>query len=223
MTTDHISPAGSIDPKSEAGKWLIEHGADQEKLNVFASYRGNWEVMVRGLFTNNNIVNYLSNPIACPNSSQIYDNRVSLYEYAKSLQDEGLPAVIFAGERYGMGSSRDWATKGLALLGCRAVIAKSFERIHRTNLIGMGIPPMIIQDDFSPSTAGIDSADRFMISVDEVTLNEHVDISISWLRNQTIIKHIGCRAAVETVAEIQLLQKGGVFSQILRSVKSKGV
>ncbi|MGC6392348.1 MAG: aconitate hydratase AcnA [Alphaproteobacteria bacterium] len=223
VTTDHISPAGSIDPKSEAGKWLIKHGVEQDNLNVFASYRGNWEVMVRGLFTNNNIVNYLSNPMSFPTGSQINGKMASLYEYANKLQDEGLPAVIFAGERYGMGSSRDWATKGIALLGCRAVIAKSFERIHRTNLIGMGILPLIIQDDFSPSTAGIDSADRFMISVDEVTLNEHVDISISWLRNQKIIKHIGCRAAVETAAEIQLLQKGGAFSQILRSVKSKCV
>lgn len=133
MTTDHISPAGWVDPGSAAGKWLIARGGDPEDLNVYAAYRGNWQVMLRGLFTNRLAKNHLAHDLP-PACTMLEDGTIHpLYEAAKLMRDQQQSTVILAGARYGMGSSRDWAAKGAALLGVRAIIANSFERIHRSN------------------------------------------------------------------------------------------
>lgn len=219
MTTDHISPAGWINPESQAGKWLLQRGADAQDLNVYAAFRGNWEVMLRGLFTNRLARNFLSEGL--DPSYTLLDNGTILpvFEAADRLGEQGLPAILLAGARYGMGSSRDWAAKGVALLGVRAIIAHSFERIHRTNLIGMGVLPIEITDGFDPPAAGIKPSDRFVIDVDPDTLVPGQKLEVAWLtaRGQ---QTIACRAAVDTAQEVETLRFGGVLPMILHKTLS---
>ena len=145
VTTDHISPAGAIRPDSPAGRWLIEHGVERADFNSYGSRRGNHEVMIRGTFANVRIRNRLA-----PGTEggvtvhQPSGEQMSIFEAAERYRAEGVPLVVLAGKEYGSGSSRDWAAKGTALLGVRAVVAESFERIHRSNLIGMGVLPLQI-------------------------------------------------------------------------------
>ncbi|MFT6533931.1 MAG: aconitate hydratase [Limimaricola cinnabarinus] len=218
MTTDHISPAGRIMADSAAGRWLIARGADPEDLNVYASYRGNWEVMLRGLFTNRLAHNHLAEDLA-PAETLLEDGScLPLFDAAAQLAAQGRSGVILAGERYGMGSSRDWAAKGVALLGCRAVIARSFERIHRTNLIGMGVLPLEIRGDFMPEEAGIAPGDRFEIDSRPEKLVPRDTISVTWQRANGRGVPLDCRAAVETRVEVELLRQGGVLAAILKRV-----
>src|SRR6185437_11522460 len=143
ITTDHISPAGAIPPQSAAADYLTARGEDRRDLNVFASRRGNWEVMLRGLFTNRSVRNLLGGGISPGATIHARSgDELPLWRAAERYAAEDTPVVIVAGERYGMGSSRDWAAKGVALLGVRAVLALGFERIHRSNLIGMGVVPL---------------------------------------------------------------------------------
>lgn len=215
ITTDHISPAGWIAPESAAGTWLIENGGVRDNLNVYAAYRGNWEVMVRGLFTNKLVRNHLQDSLE-PSETVLHDGRIlPVYQAANELARTGQSGVIFAGERYGMGSSRDWAAKGVALLNVRAVIAKSFERIHRTNLIGMGLLPLQILSDFDPATAGINADDTVEVDLPEAELSAGLVIDVSLKKPDGLVQKIQCAAAVETQQEVALLQKGGVFSDIL--------
>jgi aconitate hydratase len=215
MTTDHISPAGWIDPKSAAGEWLVARGGDPSDLNVYAAYRGNWEVMLRGLFTNRLARNFLADDLP-PSWTVLEDGQaLPLYLAAQKLAGEHRSVVLLAGERYGMGSSRDWAAKGVALLGVRAVIARSFERIHRTNLIGMGVLPIEIADGFIPHEAGITAFDRFEIDVKPETLCPHQAQTVVRIRKDGKRDKITCKAAVETWAEVDLLRQGGVLSMIL--------
>lgn len=215
MTTDHISPAGWIDPDSEAGRWLIANGAQSDALNVYASYRGNWEVMLRGLFTNRSALNFLD-PNLAPAETRLADGtKLPVHEAARRLSEQGQSAVILAGERYGMGSSRDWAAKGAALLGVRAVIARSFERIHRTNLIGMGILPVEITDDFVPHEADLDASDLIGLDVPPGSLQPHRELTITINGSRGSSRNVSGRAAIETAQEISYLCEGGVFSAIL--------
>ncbi len=215
ITTDHISPAGWIAPDSDAGAWLIEAGAERDNLNVYAAYRGNWEVMLRGLFTNKLVCNCLQKGLA-PSETVLEDGRVlPVFKAAHVLAEQGQSAVLFAGDRYGMGSSRDWAAKGVALLNVRAVIAKSFERIHRTNLIGMGVLPLQILSGFDPATAGIAACDTITVDIPdaELAIGSHLKIGI--IKADGTTRHVQCIAAVETRQEVVLLRKGGVLSHIL--------
>ncbi|OWY10403.1 aconitate hydratase [Thioclava sp. F34-6] len=214
ITTDHISPAGWIDPASAAGEWLIARGGNPKNLNVYASYRGNWEVMLRGLFTNRSAVNYLNPHLPPAHLRTEAGDVLKLHEAAERFEADGIPAVILAGERYGMGSSRDWAAKGAALLGVRAVIARSFERIHRTNLIGMGILPIEIMDDFIPSEGGLSVSDNVSVNVDADSLNprQHTKIVVTGKQS---VRRIAGRVAVETEQEIEILRAGGVLPKIL--------
>ena len=210
-----VSPS-KLGTYSAAGQWLIERGADPNNLNVFASYRGNWEVMLRGLFTNRLAINYLCEKES-PSVTVVEDiGELPVFSAAETLDNLGVSKIILAGERYGMGSSRDWAAKGVALLGCRAIIAWSFEKIHRTNLIGMGILPITITDDFVPQTAGITPTDRFEISVDAAQIDIQLDTVLAWKQKGEPMRKIQCRIAVETHAEVDLLRQGGVLSAILQ-------
>ncbi|WP_108661947.1 aconitate hydratase AcnA [Acuticoccus kandeliae] len=215
MTTDHISPAGWIDPTSRAGAWLLERGGDPADLNVYAAYRGNWEVMLRGLFTNRLAKNHLADDLP-PSFTLLEDgSRLPHFEAAERLAAEGRSVVILAGERYGMGSSRDWAAKGVALLGARAVIARSFERIHRTNLIGMGVLPIEILSEFRPENAGIGPADRFAVDATPEALAPLMPMVVERTRADGSREAITCRAAIETQREVEILGRGGVLSAIL--------
>ena len=171
ITTDHISPAGQIPPRSEAAEYLVARGENRRDLNVFASRRGNWEAMVRGLFTNKSVRNLLDPQIAPGFTDSCRLGRASCRCGAQpsATPSEGASVVVVAGERYGMGSSRDWAAKGVALLGVRAVLASSFERIHRSNLIGMGILPLRLPPERHPNDLHLRPGDRIVIDADPAT------------------------------------------------------
>jgi aconitate hydratase len=164
ITTDHISPAGAIHPDSPAGRWLIDSGVTPEEFNSYGSRRGNHEVMIRGTFANRRIRNRLA-----PGTEggvtihQASGDQMAIYEAAQRYQAEGVPLVVLAGKEYGSGSSRDWAAKGTALLGVKAVVAESFERIHRSNLIGMGVLPLQIAANASLADLGIDGSELFTV------------------------------------------------------------
>ncbi len=219
MTTDHISPAGAISKTSEAGKWLIEHGANEADLNVYASYRGNWEVMLRGLFTNTRVKNYLAENLPIAHTEIKTGARLPIYKAARQLQYDKVSTVILAGERYGMGSSRDWAAKGVALLGVRAIIARSFERIHRSNLIGMGILPVVILDEFVPAKENIAPTHVFRIDALERAIKPGSELVVKMTNPEGERRDIVCRAAVETNQEVALLRAGGALSTILANVQ----
>jgi aconitate hydratase len=158
VTTDHISPAGAIHPDSPAGRWLIEHGVEPADFNSYGSRRGNHEVMIRGTFANRRIRNRLAPGTEGGVTLHLpSDEQMSIYDAAERYRTEGVPLVVLAGKEYGSGSSRDWAAKGTALLGVRAVIAESFERIHRSNLIGMGVLPLQLADGTTLDSLGLDA------------------------------------------------------------------
>ncbi|WGR73659.1 MULTISPECIES: aconitate hydratase AcnA [unclassified Bradyrhizobium] len=217
ITTDHISPAGAIAANSEAARYLVARGEDPNDLNVFAARRGNWEVMLRGLFTNKSVHNLLGPDLPAGQTILAASGeRVSLGLAAERYAAEKRPVVIVAGERYGMGSSRDWAAKGVALLGARAVLATSFERIHRSNLIGMGILPLRLPPDRRPQTLGLRPDDRLEIDAPSKTLKPRAAITIRILRDDAEIDCFVAIAAVETNLECATLRVGGLLPLILR-------
>ncbi|AOF94156.1 aconitate hydratase AcnA [Sinorhizobium sp. RAC02] len=211
MTTDHISPAGQISAGSLAGKHLVARGAPSNDLNVYAARRGNWEVMVHGLFDNRSACNLLIDNR--PASRTVHAPTMEegpLSEIAERYRQEGRSVVIVAGERYGTGSSRDWAAKGVALLGVRAVIARSFERIHRTNLIGMGILPIELARDV-PFSIGVQD----MLQVYAAVVEPRCTVALTVRRANGDCQHLAGRAAVETEREADILTSGGMIQAIL--------
>jgi len=184
---------------------------------VFASRRGNWEAMVRGLFTNRTVVNLLDKTL--PAGATIHASSgdvLPLWQAAKRYETDNVPVVVFAGERYGAGSSRDWAAKGVALLGARAVLASSFERIHRSNLIGMGVVPLFLPVDQAPEALALSVDDWIDVDVRPELLSPRGPINVRVLRSNGEILDLQCRAAIETEQEIALLKAGGIMPFILR-------
>ena len=216
MTTDHISPAGQIGPDSDAAQYLIERGENARDLNVFAARRGNWEVMIRGLFTNRTVRNLLDPSLAPGTTRHMPSGEVMpLWRAAERYASESTPVVVVAGERYGMGSSRDWAAKGVALLGARAVLATSFERIHRSNLIGMGVLPLRLPADMSPQGLGLRADDLIEISAPADQLRPRGSVAVRILRSNGECEAIVATAAIETSLEIDILKRGGILPHIL--------
>jgi aconitate hydratase len=224
ITTDHISPAGAIDPKSETARYLIENGANAADLNVHSSRRGNFESMVRGLFTNKSVVNHLGDNIAPGSTIHAPTGEiVPLYLAAQRYEEAGESRVVFAGERYGQGSSRDWAAKGLGLLGVRAVIASSFERIHRTNLIGMGILPLKLPEGLHAISLGLRATDRIRIDAELTQIRNDLSVPVTVLRNGSAIIQFNAAAEVKTDLEFRQLEIGGVVPLILaRTLEGAG-
>ncbi len=161
VTTDHISPAGAIKKDSPAGQWLIDHGVDVRDFNSYGSRRGNHEVMIRGTFANIRLRNRLVDREGGFTRHFPDGEETTIYEAAMRYADEGVPLVVLAGKEYGSGSSRDWAAKGTALLGVRAVLAESYERIHRSNLIGMGVLPLQFPAGESAESLGLTGEEVF--------------------------------------------------------------
>ena len=216
ITTDHISPAGSIDARSETGKYLIANGENPLDLNVHSSRRGNFESMIRGLFTNKSVVNHLGADIPPGSTVDAMSGEiVPLYVAAERYAEAEESSVVFAGKRYGQGSSRDWAAKGLALLGVRAVLASSFERIHRTNLIGMGILPLRLQDEIESTALGLRPSDRVRINADLSQLRADLSVPVKILRDGAEIVRLTAFAEVKTDLEFRQLEIGGVVPLIL--------
>ncbi|MGF6233779.1 aconitate hydratase [Inquilinus ginsengisoli] len=215
ITTDHISPAGQIPADSEAAEHLAAHGEDRRDLNVFAARRGNWQMMLRGLFTNRSVRNLLAPGIAPGSTIHAGSGEaLPLWRAAERYERDGEAVVIVGGERYGMGSSRDWAAKGAALLGIRAVLALGFERIHRSNLIGMGVLPLRLARH--PAELELAPGDRLAIAADPDRLAPRAEVAVTLHRAAGGTEALPATAAIETTLEIEILRAGGIIPLILR-------
>jgi aconitate hydratase len=217
ITTDHISPASAIPPDSLVADFLVERGDDRGDLNVFASRRGNWEVMMRAAFHSKALVNLLAPGLPVAHTLHVPSGTVGpLWEVAARYRASGDAVVLVAGERYGTGSSRDWAAKGQRLLGIRAVLAVSFERIHRSNLVGMGILPLRWPTGTSPRSLRLQPGDRIEVDARAQALSPRCAVPIRVLRANGTVEAMQSIAAVETQLEVELLRNGGVIPSILK-------
>ncbi|MFZ4287727.1 aconitate hydratase AcnA [Variovorax sp. HJSM1_2] len=216
ITTDHISPASAIPPDSLVADFLVARGDDRNDLNVFASRRGNWEVMMRAAFHNKTLKNLLAPGVPVAHTLHVPSGEVqAIWDVAQRYRDAGQSVVMVAGERYGTGSSRDWAAKGQRLLGIRAVLAMSFERIHRSNLIGMGILPLRFPAGVGPQSLQLQPGDRIEVFAPADALSPRCAISVQVLRANGAVDVFQATAAVETQLEVALLRSGGVIPLIL--------
>lgn len=222
VTTDHISPASAIPPDSLVADFLVERGDDRNDLNVFASRRGNWEVMVRAAFHSKSLVNLLCPDLPIAHTLHVPSGEVlPICDVAQRYREAGNATVLVAGDRYGTGSSRDWAAKGQRLLGIRAVLATSFERIHRSNLVGMGVLPLRMPREAHPSVLQLAPGDRIEIDAPAASLAPRCDVPVQVLRADGRVQVFVATAAVETRLEVELLRRGGLIPSILsRTIES---
>ncbi|MCX6419613.1 MAG: aconitate hydratase AcnA [Actinobacteria bacterium] len=217
VTTDHISPAGNIKADSPAGKYLAAHGVDRRDFNSYGSRRGNHEVMIRGTFANIRLKNLLLDGVEGGFTRNFLNNGEpeSIFDASTAYQNAGVPLVILAGKEYGSGSSRDWAAKGTALLGVRAVVAESFERIHRSNLIGMGVLPLQFHDGENATSLGLTGTEEFAIS-GIVELNEGK--TPTQVRVTADGKSFTAKVRIDTPGEADYFRHGGIMQYVLRSL-----
>ena len=225
VTTDHISPAGSFKPTTPAGKYLIAHGVEPKEFNSYGSRRGNHDVMMRGTFANVRIKNLMLPQNADGSRTEggytLYDGKVTdVYDAAMNYIKKDVPTVIFAGEEYGTGSSRDWAAKGTQLLGVKAVIAKSYERIHRSNLVGMGVLPLqFIGSDCAASLniTGNETFDILGVSND-IKPQQNLTLAITYPDGSKKEVKVLCR--IDTPIEVEYYKHGGILPFVLRQLLS---
>ncbi|AHB06490.1 aconitate hydratase [Pandoraea pnomenusa] len=225
VTTDHISPAGSIKETSPAGKWLLENGVLKADFNSYGSRRGNHEVMMRGTFANVRIKNLMIPPkedgsrveggltIHQPSGEQL-----SIYDAAMKYVGENTPTVVFGGEEYGTGSSRDWAAKGTQLLGVKAVIARSFERIHRSNLVGMGVLPLQFKGSDSAQSLGITGDETFDIEGLSTDIKPQQDVTLVIHRKNGDTQKVQVLLRIDTPIEVDYYKHGGILPFVLRQL-----
>ncbi len=219
VTTDHISPAGSIQPEGPAGKYLIEHGVKPKDFNSYGARRGNHEVMMRGTFANIRLRNFLAPGTEGGWTLHLPDGeKMSIYDAAMRYKQEGVPLVVLGGKEYGSGSSRDWAAKGTLLLGVRAVIAESFERIHRSNLIGMGVLPLEFQPGDSAQTLGLTGHEILEISgiVESFDPRKWLDVRARDSQGRTLEFRVLSR--VDTPVEAAYFRHGGILQYVMRQI-----
>ena len=220
ITTDHISPAGNIKADSPAGQYLMEHQVAKADFNSYGARRGHHEVMMRGTFANIRIRNEMV-PGVEGGMSRYGDEVLPIYDVAMKYKAQGTPMVVVAGKEYGTGSSRDWAAKGTNLLGVRAVIVESFERIHRSNLIGMGIVPLRLPAGMGPQELALQPGDRIEIDAPSDALAPRCAVPVRILRGDGSVQALQATAAVETQLEAGLLRSGGVIPSILRQAAGR--
>ena len=226
VTTDHISPAGSIKKSAPAGKYLLENGVPFEEFNSYGSRRGNDRVMTRGTFANVRIKNlmvpgveggvtrcFATQGYSCPPGEV-----VSIYDAAMAYQAEGTPLVILAGQEYGTGSSRDWAAKGTSLLGVKAVVAQSYERIHRSNLVGMGVLPLQFKDGVTAQTLKLDGTETFDVLGLDPALKPQQDLTLRITRAGGAVETVPVTCRIDTPIEIDYYQHGGILPYVLRQL-----
>jgi aconitate hydratase len=223
VTTDHISPAGAIKKDSPAGRWLIEQGVEVRDFNSYGSRRGNHEVMIRGTFANVRLRNKLVEREGgftrhFPASGGEGDE-TTIYEAAMRYAEEGMPLVILAGKEYGSGSSRDWAAKGTALLGVRAVLAESFERIHRSNLIGMGVLPLQFPEGETIESLGLTGEETF--EVGDLENGEAKKVEVTATRDGADDVSFEATVRIDTPNEVTYFQNGGILHRVLRDLNSR--
>jgi aconitate hydratase len=214
VTTDHISPAGAIRPDSPAGQYLIDHGVERKDFNSYGARRGNHEVMIRGTFANVRLRNKL-----VPGSEGTWTVHVpsgeemTIFDATQRYLADGTPTIVLAGKEYGSGSSRDWAAKGPNLLGVKAAIAESYERIHRSNLLMMGVLPLQFMDGESPESLGVTGRETFSISgIDNAEARE--------VTVRADDKEFRARVRLDTPREREYLRHGGILQYVLRRLLS---
>ena len=217
VTTDHISPAGNIKADSPAGKYLAEHGIERADFNSYGSRRGNHEVMIRGTFANIRLKNLLLDGVEGGFTKNFLDagKQTTIYEASMAYQAAGVPLVILAGKEYGSGSSRDWAAKGTALLGVKAVIAESFERIHRSNLIGMGVLPLQFANGTNAQSLGLTGEEVFNITGVEELNNGNTPKTVKVTAGDKSFEAI---VRIDTPGEADYFRHGGIMQYVLRSL-----
>ncbi len=217
VTTDHISPAGNIKADSPAGKYLTEHGVDRKDFNSYGSRRGNHEVMIRGTFANIRLKNLLLDGVEGGFTRNFLDDgaQSTIYDASVAYQDAQIPLVILAGKEYGSGSSRDWAAKGTALLGVRVVIAQSYERIHRSNLIGMGVLPLQFNDGESASSLGLNGSETFKVAGITAMNSGGVPKEVTVTADG---KTFTAKVRIDTPGEADYYRHGGIMQYVLRSL-----
>ena len=216
VTTDHISPAGSIAPKSPAGRYLVEHDVEPRDFNSYGSRRGNHEVMVRGTFANIRLRNILASKEGGWTTYLPDGEEMTIYDAAMRYAEQDTPLVILAGKEYGSGSSRDWAAKGPRLQGVKAVIAESFERIHRSNLVGMGILPLQYKGGDTAGSLGLDGRETYTITGVSEGLTPHTDLEVKATTDDgsEIAFTVECR--IDSDVEVEYYRNGGVLQMVLR-------
>lgn len=217
VTTDHISPAGSFAQSTPAGQYLIDRQVPVREFNSYGSRRGNHEVMMRGTFANIRIKNEMLDGVEGGYTKGPRGAQTSIYEASMAYQEAGTPLVVFGGEQYGAGSSRDWAAKGTALLGVKAVIAESFERIHRSNLVGMGVIPFEFTNGDSRKSLGLTGDETVSISgLDTIEPLQEVPCSITM--SDGTVHNISLKCRIDTAPEIEYVENGGVLHYVLRNL-----
>jgi len=218
VTTDHISPASSIDPRSPAGVYLLSLGVKPEDFNSYGSRRGNDRVMVRGTFANVRIKNLMvPGTEGSVTALQPSGERMSIYDAAVEYEKRATPLVVLAGQEYGTGSSRDWAAKGTALLGVRAVVARSFERIHRANLAGMGVLPCQLPDGVSPETLGLDGTEVFdLMGIAPLAPRKAARLVVH--RKDSSVAEVPVTVRLETPIEVEYQNSGGILPFVLQQI-----
>ncbi|MDN4472727.1 aconitate hydratase AcnA [Demequina zhanjiangensis] len=228
VTTDHISPAGSIKADSPAGRYLAEHGVERRDFNSYGSRRGNHEIMIRGTFANIRLKNLLladeeGNVVEGGYTKNLLTGeQEAIYDAAQAYADAGIPLVVLAGKEYGTGSSRDWAAKGTRLLGVRAVIAESFERIHRSNLIGMGVLPLQFPAGETAASVGLDGTETFEIAgVSAFSAGEHPrTLPVRATKADGTVVEFDAVVRIDTPGEADYFRNGGILQYVLRSLVS---
>ena len=214
VTTDHISPAGAFSKDTPAGQYLLEHGVEEINFNSYGSRRGNHEVMMRGTFANVRILNKMARGKEGGFTAHMPKATImSIYEASQKYKAEGVSLIVFAGKDYGMGSSRDWAAKGTALLGVETVVAESFERIHRSNLIGMGVLPLQFEEGDNWESLGITGKETFTLHVKE-NLQPRQQITLEFGS-----KKVKLTVCLDTPIEVQYYKEGGILPYVLKQLE----
>ncbi|HSZ55890.1 MAG TPA: hypothetical protein VK797_09530, partial [Tepidisphaeraceae bacterium] len=222
VTTDHISPAGSIKKTSPAGQYLVEHGVNFVDFNSYGSRRGNDRVMTRGTFANIRLRNLLAPGTEGGWTKYLPEDQVtSIYDASVRYQNDGTPLIVLAGKDYGMGSSRDWAAKGVYLLGVKAVIAESFERIHRSNLVGMGVLPLQFQRGQTRSSLGLTGVGVFDIEIGD-DLKPLQEVKVRVVSKEGVPHEFMTVCRIDTPVEIEYFRNGGILHTVLRKMLANG-
>jgi aconitate hydratase len=236
VTTDHISPAGAIKEKSPAGQYLLENQVAFSDFNSYGSRRGNDRVMTRGTFANVRVKNLL-----CPGVEGGYtvyfgqrevptpDKNIQvaagkptfIYDACMAYQTDGVPLIVIAGQEYGTGSSRDWAAKGTNLLGVRAVLAQSFERIHRSNLVGMGVLPLQFKQGASAQSLRLDGSETYDVVGLDGSLKPQQDLTLKVMRTDGSVEEMSVQCRIDTPIEIQYYRHGGILPYVLRQLTGR--
>lgn len=222
ITTDHISPAGSFSPESPAGKYLLERGVKPHDFNSYGSRRGNDEVMVRGTFANVRIRNRLAKREGGYTTCFVNNEEMTVYEAAMKYKEAGTPLLVLAGKEYGSGSSRDWAAKGTYLLGVRAVLAESFERIHRSNLVGMGVLPLQYKAGETADTLGLDGTETFTLKGLDDNIKPGQELTVEAVHPDGKKKTFNVVSRLDSIIEIDYYRNDGILQYMLRNFLNEG-